>query len=484
MVATLCLLGCVLATGQKDRPVSPPAAPSALRGDWILIPRLSRGQELVYRGTFAEEAGTGRVQFSQSYRVETRVFVLDTPPRGASVAFLTVLKHHDPLPPGPSRPEPASSSVRLERAEVDLQGKILPAPGVSLAVPLDGPPTVECGAIVEVPRGRVGPGSSWDVLEAGRPPQTWRAVATEMVTGTSCLKLVAEQKSDDWDRPRADRTAWHRRDTVWVAPRLGVACRVERVIERREPARRDPTERSVFRYELESSLQYPGRLGEDRAQEILRAEAFRASAAPFLATPARYTSQLTALLNKINYHLERQPPTPYREAVLQVQRRVEAARRGETPPALPAETPTAPAVATVGALAPDFMVSDFGGPEPVRLRRWLGRPLLLVFYHPDSPTAAEVLRYAQHLHTAQPGLTVLGLSVSDDAALVRRQRTALGLTFPVLSGSGLRVSYAVETTPKLVVLDAAGVVRGAYLGWGRDTSQEVQEEVRRWLTQR
>jgi hypothetical protein len=80
-------------------------------------------------------------------------------------------------------------------------------------------------------------------------------------------------------------------------------------------------------------------------------------------------------------------------------------------------------------------------------------------------------------------LTVLGLSVSDDARLVGQQRTALGVTFPILNGSGLRVSYAVETTPKLVLLDPAGIVRGAYLGWGQDTLQEVQEELRHGLAQ-
>jgi peroxiredoxin len=130
-------------------------------------------------------------------------------------------------------------------------------------------------------------------------------------------------------------------------------------------------------------------------------------------------------------------------------------------------------------------VSDFTAPEPAHLRRWLGRPILLVFYKPSSPTAADVLRYAQRLSTDHGrGLTVLGMSVDDDPAPVLKQRADLGLTFPVLSGSGLRTSYAVEATPKFVLLDAAGIVRGAYLGWGREIPNEVQEELRRWLPQR
>jgi hypothetical protein len=107
--------------------------------------------------------------------------------------------------------------------------------------------------------------------------------------------------------------------------------------------------------------------------------------------------------------------------------------------------------------------------------------VLLVFYHPASPTSEEVLHFAQKLAADHPGhVNVVGMSVSDDGALVRKQHAELKLSFPVLSGGGLRVSYAVEDTPKFVLLDAAGVVRGAYLGWGRETAGEVLAELARW----
>src|SRR5438445_6648927 len=89
MSATLFLLGSVLVAGQTaDRP--PP--PAARGGDWLVLTRLNRGQELVYRGTFTEESSGGRVQFNQAARFESRLFVLDAPPRGAEVAFLTLFK--------------------------------------------------------------------------------------------------------------------------------------------------------------------------------------------------------------------------------------------------------------------------------------------------------------------------------------------------------------------------------------------------------
>ena len=123
MTATLCLLGCLLAPAQ-----APPGA--AWRGDWAVVPRLSKAQELVYRGAFTEEAAGGSVQFSRAFRIESRVFVLDTPPQGADVAFLTILKKREtpsgaPAVVGP----PPAESVRLELARVDSQGGVTAGPG-------------------------------------------------------------------------------------------------------------------------------------------------------------------------------------------------------------------------------------------------------------------------------------------------------------------------------------------------------------------
>lgn len=483
MRATLFFFGCLLAAGQTTDRATPPPAP---RGpEWAVLTRLNRGQELVYRGTFTEEAGGGRVQFSRAARFESRVFVLDAQARGAEVVFLTVFKPREPRTGPPAAAGEAPLSVRLEKATVDLQGKVTPEPGVGAAVPLDGLPSWETGAFLEVPKGRLAHDQSWEVAEEGRPARVWRVAGTETVGGASCVKLVGVQQTDDWKRPRADRPAWRRQDTVWLAPRVGFAYRVERVIEKREAARQEPVQKSVLRYELDSTLQYPGQLYEDRRKEITQARAFQEAATPLLPAPAKFTAQLTALGGRISQHVESQPATPYREAVLLVQRRVEAAKRGETPPAPPSDGAPAPVAAGVGDPAPDFAAPDLIDGGSVRLRRFAGRPTLLVFYHPASPTAPDLLRFAQKVGDAHAkSAWVVGLSVSEDAAAVRKQRDDLRLTFPVLDGSGLRRSFTVETTPKIVVLDAEGIVRGAYLGWGSETAREVTEELRHWLPAR
>jgi thioredoxin-related protein len=86
------------------------------------------------------------------------------------------------------------------------------------------------------------------------------------------------------------------------------------------------------------------------------------------------------------------------------------------------------------------------------------------------------------LHEAQhPQVTVLGMAVSDDAEQVHKQHDSLQLSFTLLNGRGLRQTYAVESTPKIVVIDGKGIVRAAFSGWGRETADDVREEVKKWV---
>jgi peroxiredoxin len=488
MAAILYLLGCTLLPGQTmAKPSSPPRVGAGhvwnSSGDLVLMPRLSRGQELIYRGTFREEGRDAGVQFDRAYRLETRLLVLDTPPRGAEVAVLTLLKHRPANGATPSERDSAPVSVRLERAFIDLQGKISGSAHADLLTPLDAAPTLECGGVVALPDGRIRVGQEWNTFEGDRPPLTWRAVGTEMAAGANCFKLVGEQKSEDWDHPRGDRSAWKRQETVWLAPHLGLACRVEREILHREPAQREATRRSRMRMEMESWMQLAGQSGDSRRQEVRQILVFRDNLTPLLDQPARYGPQLAALLRRIDQYVADQPATAYRPALLQVKRRVEAAQRGESPPE-PLRDPRPVATgAALGQLAPNFTASNFDGGS-TQLRRWMGKPVVLVFYHPSSSWAAPVLRFAQRLQTRHAQrITVAGLSISDNTELIRRQKSDLGLTIPLLSGGGLRTSFGVVSTPKIIVLDGNNIIRGEYLGWAwsGETAREVEEELKRWL---
>ena len=471
MVASFYLLGCMLATAQP-----------ATGGDWMVETRLNRSQELIYRGSYSETAHGPRVECDRAFRVETRLFVLDTQAKGVEAAVMTILKPRDNRPAPPGAADTGIYSVRLEHVRIDTQGKLTPDTGVSLSLPLDGVPFLECGAFVEVPRGRLSVDQTWQVAEDNRPPRTWRVAGTEQANGVSCLKLVGTQQSDDWEHPRADRAAWRRTETVWLAPKAGYAQRVERVLERIEPGSPEPNLKSVLRYELESSFTYPSTHADDRRREITQALAFRDAVAPFLQNPARSKEALNIVSNRITTFLDNQTATPYREAMAQVKRRVEAAKKGELPVSTPETAVAVPTVAEIGRLAPDFLAVDMTSTKTTQLRKWLGRPVLLVFYHPASPTGPELLTFSERLAATYPqGISVITLAMSDDDDLVRKQRTELKLTVPALNGVGLRISYNVEATPKLVLLDSQEIVRGQWTGWGPQTPREVLEELKRWL---
>ena len=497
MQATIWLMGCVLATAQPPtRPEPAPAQtaprPVAVRSDWVLTPKLARGQELVYRGTYTESAGSNRVEFQRTHRVESRTFALEATQRGMDIASMTVLYTRESstgkgVAPATPRGSVTTSEVRLERLSLDLQGKVIAPAGVSLAVPLDGAPTLEVGAFIEWPRGRLAMNQSWEIPEAGRPLMAWKLVGTETVAGQTCVKVVGLQKSDDWEQPRADRAAWRREEVLWISPRDGFTMRLERTVEQREPARREVTRRGVLRYDLESSMQYPALMAQDRRAEILQALKLRDEAHALVGDPVKNAKAIQALQRRIAGQIENTPPTPYRTCVLQVKRMVEAAGRGEVVHVshVAESAPAESQMVAIGQTAPHFVASDVAGGGTSRLSKWKGKPIVLVFYNPDSVTAPELLRFAQDLHVRWGKYcSVVGLCVSDDKVKAVAQRDKLKLTLPLLHGGGMRITYKVETTPKIVLIDSAGLVRGMYLGWGRETANEVTTELRPWLSVR
>lgn len=85
--------------------------------------------------------------------------------------------------------------------------------------------------------------------------------------GVKCIKVIGNQQTEDWGKTRADRQAWKRTDTVWLHPQLGVAQKLERTIEIKDPAHNEPSQKSTLRIELETSLVYPGQLFQDRKKK-------------------------------------------------------------------------------------------------------------------------------------------------------------------------------------------------------------------------
>jgi peroxiredoxin len=451
------------------------------RGDWQLTPQLFSGMEFVYSGNYLEEDIGPNVKHERQYQLETILFVMETGVRRWDVAFMTSLSLRDKNKEKKGNAKDRPTSVRLELAALDSQGHLRGA--APLTVSVSGPSTLECGMVVDVPVTKVARNEFWEINEEGRPPRSWQIVGTEVCSGITCVKLAGKQQSEDWDRPRGDHAAWRRLDTLWLVPKVGLAQKVERIIERRDPAHLQPTQRLTVRYELESRAQFPGQLLEDRRQFILKAKKMHDEAQPLLAQPVLYRQQVESLMRKISLYLENQPTTPYRKAVLSLQNRLENARRGETPPEIRQEELAFGNAVGIGQHVPDFVVANLTGKDSVRLGRMLGRPVFVFFYDPRFDSGKDILCFAADLHKKYGDrLSIMAMAVNNDDALIRKQHADLRLPFDLLDGKGMHQTFGVEGTPRLVVLDGDGVIRFATTGWGLHTPREIAEEIERCQT--
>jgi peroxiredoxin len=433
---------------------------------------LSRGQELIYRGWFTEETP----KRTRRYHAEIRILVLETSPTGSSVALLTETDPQEKNLPQQNEP---GRRAHLELIGVNLNGRVTLDSGKSLPILQPSPPEIEAGCFVELPTDKTGGMTAWTTMESTEP-RRWRMMETEAVDGQVCLKLLGIQQSEDWDHPRADRTAWRRQDTVWLSPQMGLAVQYERVIERRDPSCPKPNQRSTAELYLKSSLVYPGQLFRDRQAEINLYKQYSQLAEACFREPSPDSPRRSrALAAKIAYHCETQPPTAYRAVLRALQDRLEEAARGDLPP-IPSGHEIRPVAAHVAAspTAPDFVTTDFATGESIRLQLLRGRPVLLLFYHPRSVSAADLLSLAQTI-SQTTSIHVLGLSVVDQAAAVLKQRSELKLTFSLANGAELRATYGVDTTPKIIVIDSDGIIRRTFEGWGEETPSMIREEVGR-----
>ena len=453
------------------------ASQAGERSEWNLAPRLARGQELVYRGTVTEQNLSRGVQFSRTYRLEVRGLVLELKGDAVDLAVLTRLTQQQATTADrPNDSEPAS--LRFELAELDGAGRFMTNRGPWL-VP-DGPATLEAGFAIEVPRTSVRVNQTWTVQEANQPPIGVKVLGLESVGNLSCVKLLVEQESPEWSNPRADVAAWRRQDTLWIAPRLGVAQRVHRTLERREAAHREPTYRLTTQYDLESSLRYDGLFLEDRRREAQAIRQFEDSIRALLPKPQQNAGALKQLVARIDQFAEKYPATPYREALHRTRK---LALDGSENRVAPQVAEVATQRLAVGKPAPDFLVQDLRTKEAVSLRKCKGRTVLMVFYLPGSESSRLFMRYIQGLAEEhnEKDFMVLGFAMSDDVEKAAEAAERMRLTFPTLAGKSLKVSYEVEATPRFVVVDSQGIVRGMYTGWGPEMPPALTSAIRQCL---
>jgi hypothetical protein len=454
-------------------------------------PRLERGLEVRWAGTFSEASFRPGVRAVRHYDVDTRLFVLDTGDHGADAALFTRVY----LKPDRKSADPPAGVVRLELVRIDPRGRVsvLPSPAdpdTPAARPrpwppiqLQGLPAHEAGMFVEFPDKPFKPGLVWSRDEAGRPPVTWKVTDADTFRGQPAVKVVAEQKTAGYYADRIKQAEWRRQEKLTIVPAHGFASRLERIVERRDPEAEELSFRSVLTLEQQGRMVYAGRLYQERRDEAVHAAAFTAMLDRSLATGGRDGLRpFEALARRAQTYLSDHggnETVPYREATLAVRKRAESAARGHLPPAPPPDdaAPAADPIA-VGRPVPDVTAAGITTAGSARLGGLRGKPVLVAYFQPAAESGRAVLALASALHGRRLG-AVVPLAIGDPAD-ARAQAAELKAAVPVYDGTGVYKAHGLEATPVFIVVDADGIIRHVVRGWGAETAAAVTREFERW----
>jgi len=454
---------------------------------------LAGAQELVYRGTFQEDFLSSQVQHARTWRVEARNLILGEE-RGFKVASFTQIRPKEIRLPGspakditPRVEDSGSPAAHVVVSSVNPNGQCQSLEKRRRPVSLEGIPLREGSLFVGLPLDSAQAAEGWKSQEAGHPDWNWRLAGREGVQGTRCVVLEGTQTPPEWEKPRADRPTWRRTARAWISSTTGMVHRLEKIYERRDPARDYVSLRTTYRVELDSTLGYPGQLFEDRKREVLLAFQTQEETLALVDETNRNPRAFDALVRQINTQISDHPSTPYRAALQGVLRKIDLAKKGELVTAMedePAGSEPVPGP-TLGKVAPDFLVPSMDKSGTVSLRNWKNKPILLLFYHPDSPSAISSLAFANEMARENKGkIQVLGMTVLSNARRVSAQKEAMKLTFPLVDGSGLKISYALDSTPKWYLVDALGIIRSVQSGWGDEMKADLIRETQGLLNAR
>jgi peroxiredoxin len=138
-----------------------------------------------------------------------------------------------------------------------------------------------------------------------------------------------------------------------------------------------------------------------------------------------------------------------------------------------------------GSAAPAFRLPALAGGD-LELRSLRGRVVVLNFWATWCPPCVGEMPSLERLHKALggEGVAVVGVSVDEDEAVLRRFVDQHKLTFALLRDPGGPIAsgqYHTTGYPETFVLDAQGVVREHYVGPADWATPEAIEHFRRFV---
>jgi len=445
----------------------------------VTIPlRLSKGQELVYHGVYTEESSRPGARYTRHYDIEVYVLILDAVPKEMRAAFLTVQKLR----------VPASTSapiVRLEIGKIDPQGRVTLSQRALTQppIPTAGPPSLETAAFIETPKQGVDAGAVWQTVIGAEPPTRWSVIGVENVGGR-CVRLLGEQRAPNWEE--LGKPAWKREDRIWLQQQNGFASKIERTIQNRDESGAVII-RTHFSAELENShnpVFHPGGTFKARQMTIDRViDLARVLDDLQFGGGAPDVRGFESLLHRLEFAIKNAAATPYRQALIALQRQAELGRNGERAPiSTSVETPrfdVRPLV--LGQALQDCVLTETTRSDRIRLKDFRGKPALLVFLKGSSATIDYVLRYMATAESRyRDSIHLLPLIVDGPDAVLARAKH-MNLSMRMYGGSDLHRTSAGEATPLFVLLDKTGTIRLIAPGWGGEYPDWFEKEIQKTL---
>ncbi|MBL8825323.1 MAG: redoxin domain-containing protein [Planctomycetia bacterium] len=441
-----------------------------------LAPRWKAGQEFLYQGTVTETSKSTSSQGNKEYKLELRILVTRILGNSAEIICCTRL-----FETGILRPEDALS-IHLTHAIIDHLGHITScnAPtGKSIRV--DGPATWENGFLVPL----VPPKSlfitDWESPESGRLPRRFNW--SKSLQNNEADQVNAVQESIDWQRPRADTTAWKRSDSLTFSRPATLPNTVERLIIRRAPAHQDITSEIKTSYTLVSSELLQGPRFEERLADIYKIKSLQETIQQ-LAMHKHDKDTRTAwqLLEKQVQQLQSSPGnTPFRDALITMRSTIAAGLDNRlTIQQVNHEIAEQPF--TTGSLVPHFQLLNSQG-NTVRLQQFQGKPCLLVFFQPGSELTKslsfEIPLWMNEKYKSR--FQCLFISSADVSKSMLPELSQQDNTIQVVLGKSIMNTFGVSATPHFILLDADGAFISCFTGWGNETRHSLDKIIRKEL---
>ncbi len=138
----------------------------------------------------------------------------------------------------------------------------------------------------------------------------------------------------------------------------------------------------------------------------------------------------------------------------------------------------------MGQEAPDFALKGLDG-KNLRLSEFRGQVVLVNFWARWVGDSREEMPALDRINKTyqRAGLVVLGVSVGEDSRRAGEFANAMGVSYPILFdvGSNTARDFLLQKMPMTILVDRAGVVRYANVGFKRGDERAYLDHIRELL---